>query len=55
MRNSLRNFGASAIAVLYGLWSVVAAHGYAFNEIVPDLRQPSNVSGGSACPVHAIN
>ena len=53
MRNLYENFGASAIAVLYGLWSVVAAHGYAFNEIVPDLRQPSNVSGGSACPVHA--
>ncbi|HEY1472421.1 MAG TPA: hypothetical protein VGF61_25515 [Candidatus Acidoferrum sp.] len=53
MRNTLRKFGASAVAIAYGLWSVVAAHGYAFNEIVPDVRQPSNISGGSACPVRA--
>jgi hypothetical protein len=48
MRNILRKLGASVVALLYGLWSVVAAHGYAFNEIVPDVRQPSNISGGSA-------
>ncbi len=53
MSNTLRKFGACAVALLYGLWSVVAAHGYAFNEIVPDVRQPSNISGGSACPVRA--
>src|SRR5438874_10819094 len=27
--------------------------GYAFNLLVPDVRQPSSVSGGSACPVPA--
>jgi hypothetical protein len=53
MSNTLRKLAASAVALLYGLWSVAAAHGYAFNEIVPDVRQPSNISGGSACPVHA--
>lgn len=53
MHNRLRKLGAGGVAVLYGLWSVVAAHGYAFNEIVPDVRQPSNISGGSACPVRA--
>jgi matrixin len=53
MRNMLRKLGASAVALLYGLWSVVAAHGYAFNEVVPDVRQPSDISGGSACPVRA--
>jgi hypothetical protein len=53
MRDIQRKLGASTIAFLCGLWSVVAAHGYAFNEIVPDVRQPSNVSGGSACPVRA--
>ncbi len=53
MRNSLRKFGACGVALFYGLWSVVAAHGYAFNEIVPDVRQPASSSGGSACPVHS--
>ena len=53
MRKMSCKLGAVATAALYGLWSVVAAHGYAFNEIVPDVRQPAGVSGGSACPVHA--
>ena len=35
------------------LASVAAAQGYAFNVIVPDVRQPLPVSGGSACPVRA--
>ena len=39
------------MAFFFTLWSATAAHGYAFNEIVPDVRQPANVSGGSACPV----
>jgi hypothetical protein len=51
MRNIPRKLGASVVALLYGLWSMVAAHGYAFNEIVPDVRQSSNISGGSACPL----
>jgi len=53
MRVKFRKLGAMGVAALFALWSVVAAHGYALNEIVPDVRQPSNVSGGSACPVHA--
>jgi len=53
MRVTFRKLGAIGVAALYGLWSVVAAHGYAFNEIVPDVRQPVSVSGGSACPIHA--
>jgi hypothetical protein len=51
MRHTVRKLSATAVAVFYGLWSVVAAHGYAFNEIVPDVRQPAGVSGGSACPI----
>jgi len=35
MRVTVRKLGAIGVAALYGLWSVVAAHGYAFNEIVP--------------------
>jgi len=53
MSNTIRKLAASAAALLYGLWSVVPARGYAFNEIVPDVRQPSSISGGSACPVRA--
>jgi hypothetical protein len=32
---------------------VVAAHGYSFDQVVPDVRQPASVSGGSACPLPA--
>jgi len=53
MRDTSRRIAAGGVAVLFALWSVVPVHGYAFNEIVPDVRQPSNFSGGSACPVHA--
>lgn len=30
-----------------------SAVGYAFNQVVPDVRQPVTMSGGSACPVRA--
>jgi hypothetical protein len=53
MRNKIRKIGVGSLALLYALWSVVAAYGYAFNELVPDVRQPASVSGGSACPVAA--
>ncbi len=53
MQDTVRRLAATAIALFYGLWSVVAAHGYAFNQVVPDLRQPSSASGGSACPLPA--
>lgn len=42
---------ASFLAAFYGVWAVPAAQAYAFNEIVPDVRQPVGVSGGSACPL----
>jgi hypothetical protein len=50
MQNSLRQF-ASLAMTLFLLWSVITAQGYSFNEIVPDVREPAGVSGGSACPV----
>jgi hypothetical protein len=53
MREITRKLKATSIATLFALWSVVAAHSYALNEVVPDVRQPANTSGGSACPVHA--
>ncbi len=53
MRETRRRLSAIGVAAFFVLWSVVAVHGYALNEIVPDVRQPGNLSGGSACPVHA--
>jgi Matrixin len=46
-----KSFLAGAFAAFYGIWGVPAAEAYSFNEIVPDVRQPASVSGGSACPV----
>lgn len=39
------------LAGIYSFCGIPGANGYAFNEIVPDVRQPSSLSGGSACPV----
>jgi len=51
MQNSLRQSASATMTLFLVLWSVIAAPGYSFNEIVPDVRQPAGVSGGSACPV----
>ena len=51
MSTSLQQLGRACMALLVLLWSAASADGYAFNEIVPDVRQPAGVSGGSACPV----
>ena len=50
-RQALRGFVAAFLAALYGVCGIPGAIGYAFNEIVPDVREPASVSGGSACPV----
>jgi len=51
MRDRIRQLTAITVALVYGFWSVVTAHAYAFNQIVPDVRQPAGASGGSACPI----
>jgi Matrixin len=38
-------------ACILTLTNSLQAAGYAFNETVPDVRLPSAISGGSACPV----
>jgi hypothetical protein len=53
MSDRLRKFGAGGIALLFAFWYNIAAYGYSFNDIVPDVQQAASVSGGSACPVHA--
>lgn len=42
---------AALFAAFYGVCGIPGATGYTFNQVVPDVRQPANVSGGSACPV----
>jgi hypothetical protein len=42
---------AGFFTAFYGVCGIPGADRYAFNEIVPDVRQPASVSGGSACPV----
>jgi hypothetical protein len=41
------------LAVFYGIWFAAIAQAYSFDMIVPDVRQPLALSGGSACPVRA--
>lgn len=50
-KRSKKQFSACTIALLYALWWAPAAQAYSFNMIVPDVRQPTAISGGSACPV----
>jgi len=44
---------AGGLAVFYAGWAAPMAAAYSFNELVPDVRQPANISGGSACPVRS--
>jgi len=39
--------------IFYAVGLAPTAHGYSFDQVVPDVRQPANLSGGSACPVPA--
>jgi Matrixin len=51
MQTLLRQSASLAMTLFLILWSVITVQGYAFNEIVPDVREPASVSGGSACPI----
>jgi hypothetical protein len=48
-----KKLAALTLALIFEFASCEAAFSYAFNLLVPDMRQPSSVSGGSACPVPA--
>ena len=48
-----RKILSAMLAIIYAAWTAQAAPGYAFNQLVPDMRQPVSLSGGSACPVRA--
>jgi hypothetical protein len=48
---SQKKFAAVAAACVLLLNSPARSFAYAFNMLVPDVRQPASVSGGSACPI----
>jgi hypothetical protein len=49
-RSTAKRSFVVAMAAICVTWDV-PVYAYAFNMIVPDVRQPATVSGGSACPV----
>jgi len=51
MRIPFQQIRSLCVTFFFTLWSASSAQGYAFNVIVPDVRQPGSVSGGSACPI----
>lgn len=56
MRNSIakcyaKQFSAWTLTLLCGIAWSPGVQAYSFNMIVPDVRQPAAISGGSACPV----
>ena len=53
LRTFLYRLSSASVSALYLAATAQADAGYAFNQIVPDVRQPVAVSGGSACPVRA--
>jgi hypothetical protein len=55
MQNKItrRKILSSMFAALYAICTAQSAAGYSFNQVVPDVRQPVAMSGGSACPVRA--
>jgi Matrixin len=53
MRTIVHKISCTVVSAVYLAASAQFTAGYAFNQIVPDVRQPVAVSGGSACPVRA--
>jgi len=53
IRKKIKPLCSMLLALLYGVWFAPMALAYSFDMIVPDVRQPVAVSGGSACPVPA--
>jgi hypothetical protein len=48
-----RRVVAAGLTTLFVWWEAPGARGYAFDEVVPDVRKAVALSGGSACPVRA--
>jgi hypothetical protein len=53
LRIVLSKIASTIVSTIYLAATAQCAAGYAFNQIVPDVRQGVAMSGGSACPVRA--
>jgi hypothetical protein len=53
MTRETKDGGIFAISVILCVAMAATALSYSFDMIVPDVRQPASISGGSACPVRA--
>lgn len=53
LRIILSKVSSTIVSAIYLAATAQCAAGYAFNQIVPDVRQGVAMSGGSACPVRA--
>lgn len=53
MRIAITRLTAWILTITCGFWFVPVTQAYSFNMVVPDVRQPAAVSGGSACPVRS--
>jgi len=51
--NPIRKTAQRSVVLFYAIFLAPFAHGYSFDQVVPDVRQPASLSGGSACPVPA--
>jgi hypothetical protein len=53
LRSVLSKIASTIVSAIYLAATTQCGAGYAFNQIVPDVRQGVAMSGGSACPVRA--
>src|SRR5207245_6727989 len=53
MNKCFRKLFSGTLALLYAFYFAPMAQAYSFDMIVPDVRQPAAISGGSACPVRS--
>jgi len=51
MKGRVKQICSSILAMFYAIWFAPLAQAYSFDMIVPDVRQPASIAGGSACPV----
>jgi Matrixin len=51
MKGTVKKIGTSVFALFYATCFAPMGQAYSFDMIVPDIRQPAAISGGSACPV----
>ena len=53
MRRGYKRWLAQIFVIFCCVWLASTVQGYSFDMVVPDVREPASLSGGSACPVAA--